>query len=187
MTFISVAQNRQRKASFSKRCSLSQTNGIRLQASPFSSTTVAAFVSESWQSPESMATAPSTTFEPIVPDTTALLGFGAVVAISVLAAIVWNTQVVPVSRAKLALSKKSGEVKQYLDELKNSEDNTGRRFEQWLFTDWLQTNKTRKDPALPILSKAKWNSGDNPVLAATALIILGVVASAIAERVATLM
>lgn len=133
-------------------------------------------------SSESLA-APARSFEPILPDTSALLGFGVVVAISIVAAIVWNTQVVPVSRTKLALSKKSGDVKEYLDGLKETED-SDRKFEQWLFTDWLQTSRTKKDPALPILPKAKWNSGDNPVLAATALIIVGVVISSIVEKLA---
>jgi hypothetical protein len=136
-------------------------------------------------------TTTTTVFEPIMPDTTALLGFGAVVVISIAAAYVWSTQVVPVSRTKLALSKKSGEVRDYLDELQQVKDGTvessgdDRKFEQWLFTDWLQTDKKRKkDPALPILKKAKWNSGDNPVLAATALIALGVIGSSVVERLA---
>jgi hypothetical protein len=140
----------------------------------------------------SIAQTTTTVFEPILPDTTALLGFGAVVVISIAAAYVWSTQVVPVSRTKLALSKKSGEVRDYLDELQQVKDGTAeessggdRKFEQWLFTDWLQTDKKRKkDPALPILKKAKWNSGDNPVLAATALIALGVIGSSVVERLA---
>jgi hypothetical protein len=114
------------------------------------------------------------------------------------------------------LSKKDGQVKAYLDELKASspsmegdevppqeqllatadanrnhldengtlttksnaveKDNAGplqtkrqnRAFERWLFTDWLENNKSeartgsggrKKEPALPILKKAKWNSG----------------------------
>ena len=68
-----------------------------------------------------------------------------------------------------------------------------RALERWLFTDWLTDNKSaaskkpgrQKEPALPILKKAKWNSGDNPILVATALIILGVVATSITERVAS--
>ncbi len=67
-----------------------------------------------------------------------------------------------------------------------------RAIERWLFTDWLRDNKSerrsgrQKDPALPILKDAKWNSGDNPVLAATLLIGLGVIFTAISERVTTL-
>ncbi len=50
----------------------------------------------------------------------------------------------------------------------------GRDFERWLFADWLNkaTNGKggrRKEPALPILKDAKWNSGDNPVLVTAAM------------------
>ena len=68
---------------------------------------------------------------------------------------------------------------------------SSRAFERWLFTDWLRDNKSarkagrQKEPALPILKDAKWNSGDNPVLAATLLIGIGVLFSAVTERVAT--
>merc|ERR1711957_107742 len=67
-----------------------------------------------------------------------------------------------------------------------------RKFERWLFNDWLLDNKSakksgrRKEPALPILKEAKWNSGDNPVLAASALIGAGVLFTAFTERVASL-
>ena len=137
---------------------------------------------------------------------------------SVIVTNVWAEQVVPVSRTKLAISKSRGEVKEYLDELKasdpalaesvleempdaasNSTDTVpvvakiqdDRGFERWLFTDWLQDNKSarqagrQKEPALPILKNAKWNSGDNPVLVATALLSLGVLFSAVTERVAS--
>jgi hypothetical protein len=66
-----------------------------------------------------------------------------------------------------------------------------RGFERWLFTDWLIDNKSarqagrQKEPALPILKNAKWNSGDNPVLAATALLSMGLLFSAVTERVAS--
>ncbi|KAL3934103.1 MAG: hypothetical protein SGBAC_010106 [Bacillariaceae sp.] len=66
-----------------------------------------------------------------------------------------------------------------------------RGFERWLFTDWLVDNKSanktgrQKEPALPILKNAKWNSGDNPVLAATALLSMGLLFSAVTERVAS--
>jgi hypothetical protein len=173
-------------------------------------------------------------FTPILPDTSALLAFGAIVVLSALAVWVWANQVVPVSRTNLALSKKNGAVKDYLDELRAAEEATGipdvtnetpvegdsvmkaaseeaslrnsrdssssppspasdsRTLERWLFTDWLQTSgkKTggrQKDPALPILKSAKWNSGDNPVLAASALILGGVLVTAVTERAATLM
>jgi hypothetical protein len=70
-----------------------------------------------------------------------------------------------------------------------------RALERWLFTDWIEQRKAarkgrgdkragrQKEPALPILKKAKWNSGDNPVLVASALIGAGVLVSAVTERV----
>jgi hypothetical protein len=66
----------------------------------------------------------------------------------------------------------------------------GRDFERWLFTDWLNKPNMskggrRKDPALPILKDAKWNSGDNPVLVTAAIMMLGVVVASITERIAT--
>ena len=49
----------------------------------------------------------------------------------------------------------------------------GRDFERWLFTDWLnkpdKKGGRQKEPALPILKQAKWNSGDNPVLFTAAM------------------
>jgi hypothetical protein len=51
--------------------------------------------------------------------------------------------------------------------------NNGRDFERWLFSDWLNKSTTKggrqKEPALPILREAKWNSGDNPVLVTAAM------------------
>ena len=169
-----------------------------------------------------------------MPDTTALAGFASIVLVCVVAGWVWANQVVPVSRTKLALSKKNGPVKDYLDELRASEsamtvttsnedleedmdtssmltteENTtatllssnndttttapssDRAFERWLFTDWLDKPPSKggrqKELALPVLKDAKWNSGDNPVLAATALIMGGVLVTAVVERVSSLL
>lgn len=65
----------------------------------------------------------------------------------------------------------------------------GRDFERWLFTDWLNKPDAKggrqKEPALPILKEAKWNSGDNPVLVTAAIMMLGVVLASITERIAT--
>jgi hypothetical protein len=206
----------------------------------------------------------SPAFDPILPDPATLLGMAAIVGLSALAVRVWATQVVPVSRTNLALSKRSGTVREYLDDLlavDSADDvvsvasdegsaesrpavaqsvtsasesrpadeaspadapgepeftNEGpastekipggpgrqqeRAFERWLFSDWLSQARGRrrdrkgwrtvvpagrrqKDPAIPVLlPNAKWNSGDNPVLAASALIAMGVVASAIVEK-----
>lgn len=66
----------------------------------------------------------------------------------------------------------------------------GRDFERWLFTDWLNKpimskSGRRKEPALPILKDAKWNSGDNPVLVTVGIMMLGVMVASITERIAT--
>lgn len=183
----------------------------------------------------------TTTFGPVMPSAETLLGMGAIVVLSVVASWVWANQVVPVSRSKLAIDKNRGELREYLDELRepgNDEELVGvassssmasnataaagatnaneegvgvavsaddaaaatatgrnRAFERWLFTDWLQDNKSakssgggrRKEPALPILKDAKWNSGDNPVLVASSLIGLGVFVSSVVERAASLL
>jgi len=193
------------------------------------------------------ATTTATTFEPIAPDTTALLGFASIVVLCAVAAWVWANQVVPVSRTNLALSKRNGPVKEYLDELRQSgatgageqqdeassstttttassfnndnsistvlaaqsldetsllgtsfanatsssaahpDNKNDRSFERWLFTDWLEKPASKggrqKPAALPVLQDAKWNSGDNPVLAATGLILLGVLFTAVTERI----
>jgi hypothetical protein len=168
------------------------------------------------------AQVPAGVYEPILPQAETLVGMGLIVLLCIAACWTWANQVVPVSRTNLAISKKRGEVKEYLDGLKESEtlankeleseflakatDMTqaekpvpssaptkdGRSFERWLFTDWLQDNKSarkagrQKEPALPILKDAKWNSGDNPVLAAAALIGLGVLFTAVTERVVSI-
>ena len=65
----------------------------------------------------------------------------------------------------------------------------GRDFERWLFSDWLNKPGTKggrqKEPALPILKEAKWNSGDNPVLVTAAIMMIGIVLASITERVAS--
>ncbi|CAJ1948359.1 unnamed protein product [Cylindrotheca closterium] len=159
---------------------------------------------------ETLPAEAATVFEPIAPPTESLIGFGIIAILCVILYKVWSEQVVPVSRTKLAISKSRGEVKEYLDELKASEEEfdgvpsnstemppttvatkDDRGFERWLFTDWLIDNKSerqagrQKEPALPILKNAKWNSGDNPVLAATALLSMGLILSAVTERVAS--
>lgn len=174
-------------------------------------------------------------FDAILPDPVILVGMSVVVVISIVAAIVWNTQVVPVSRTKLAISKAKGPVKEYLDELRvaaavaaaagatssksttttattsiddqydetvtnnvdlmttevnNSNNNNNRSFERWLFADWLRPRSApKKAPAIPesllfgvSLKDAKWNSGDNPVLVTTAMMMVGVVVASIAEQ-----
>lgn len=168
------------------------------------------------------ATTSTTTFEPVLPDTTTLVAMGSIVVLSVIAAAVWANSVVPVSRTKLAISKSRGEVKEYLDELKatapsassRSEDvdasvaddadegdalvsvsttttpddvegGDDRALERWLFADWLRGNKSanQKPAAVPFLKKAKWNSGDNPVLVTSGMLLLCVVVASVTERI----
>lgn len=178
------------------------------------------FLSSSIQLSDSQV--PAGVYEPILPQTETLVGMGLIVLLCIAACWTWANQVVPVSRTNLAISKSRGEVKEYLNGLKESEavankevenefltkatnvegtdapvpssapSKDDRSFERWLFTDWLQDNKSarkagrQKAPALPILKDAKWNSGDNPVLAATALIGLGVLFTAVTERVVSI-
>jgi hypothetical protein len=192
---------------------------------------------------------PSGVYEAVIPQTETLIGMGVIAILCVVLYFVWEKQVVPVSRTKLAISKKGGEVKEYLDELKASESSSSsssssssdllsettqiigsvdensllltegstmginnsntdtdksdneiqtenqpssdRAFERWLFNDWLVDNKSekkagrQKQPALPILKNAKWNSGDNPVVVAALLMMIGVIFTALTERIAS--
>lgn len=199
---------------------------------------------------------PSGVYEAVLPQTETLLGMGFIVVLCVVLYWVWENQVVPVSRTKLAISKSRGEVKEYLDELKTSSSSSStpnapssssellmsetavaqiddsvvedsslltnaaadgavspitetfekekaenqslsststqnRAFERWLFTDWLVDNKSekkagrQKEPALPILKNAKWNSGDNPVVVAAFLMLVGIVFTTLTERITT--
>ena len=186
---------------------------------------------------------PTGVYEAVLPETGTLVGMGFILVLCVALYLVWDTQVVPVSRTKLAISKNRGEVKEYLDELKASTPSSSTRdpsdpisskaiaaetgsetypvgksssiestnvtlvsetdisvssatfddraFERWLFTDWLQDNKSekksgrQKEPALPILKSARWNSGDNPVVVAAFLMLVGILFTAVTERLAS--
>ena len=144
----------------------------------------------------STSTLPSSgkVFEPVLPDTSTMVGFVSIAILSALCVFVWSNQVVPVSRTNLAIAKKSGPLKDYLDELREGGNSTdagrdGKEFERWLFTDWLQKPASKggrqKEPAIPVLKNAKWNSGDNPVLVASTLIFVGVLLTAAVEKLAT--
>ena len=108
----------------------------------------------------------------------------AVVGVSGAAGFVWWTQTVPAKRLEVSRSKKSGEIAELLDELDEAEATGDRKLERWLLTDWREPSR-RKEPALPMLPKSKFNSGDNPVLAAAALILSFGLANALAERAAS--
>ena len=108
----------------------------------------------------------------------------AVVGASGAAGFVWWTQTVPAKRLEVSRSKKSGEIAELLDELDEAEATGDRKLERWLLTDWREPSR-RKEPALPMLPKSKFNSGDNPILAAAALIMSFGLANALAERAAS--
>jgi hypothetical protein len=61
-------------------------------------------------------------YGPVIPDTTTLGSMVVVIVILLVATMVWNTQVVPISRTRLAISKSRGSVRSYLEKLKNDED-----------------------------------------------------------------
>ena len=105
----------------------------------------------------------------------------AVIGVSGAAGFVWWTQTVPAKRLEVSRSKKSGEIAELLDELDEAEATGDRKLERWLLTDWREPSR-RKEPALPMLPKSKFNSGDNPILAAAALILSFGLANALAER-----
>ena len=108
----------------------------------------------------------------------------AVIGVSGAAGFVWWTQTVPAKRLEVSRSKKSGEIAELLDELDEAEATGDRKLERWVLTDWREPSR-RKEPALPMLPKSKFNSGDNPVLAAAALILSFGLANALAERAAS--
>ncbi len=90
----------------------------------------------------------------------------------------------PAKRLEVSRSKKSGEIAELLDELDEAEATGDRKLERWLLTDWREPSR-RKEPALPMLPRSKFNSGDNPIVAAAALILSFGLANALAERAAS--
>mmetsp|Transcript_3254 Transcript_3254/g.6835 ORF Transcript_3254/g.6835 Transcript_3254/m.6835 type:complete len:175 (-) Transcript_3254:43-567(-) len=112
------------------------------------------------------------------PPATTLFSLVLTVALSTGAYVFWDGTIVPQKRTELAKSKRVGEVKEYLDELKEAED---RQAEKWLLNDWLVGPK-KKQPAVPFLPKKKFNSGDNPVLFSTAIIMVPVLLAAALHR-----
>ena len=108
----------------------------------------------------------------------------AVVGASGAAGFVWWTQTVPAKRLEVSRSKKSGEIAELLDELDEAEATGDRKLERWVLTDWREPSR-RKEPALPMLPRSKFNSGDNPIVAAAALILSFGLANALAERAAS--
>ena len=105
----------------------------------------------------------------------------AVIGVSGAAGFVWWTQTVPAKRLEVSRSKKSGEIAELLDELDEAEATGDRKLERWLLTNWREPSR-RTEPALPMLPRSKFNSGDNPIVAAAALILSFGLANALAER-----
>ena len=110
----------------------------------------------------------------------------AVIGVSGAAGFVWWTQTVPAKRLEVSRSKKSGEIAELLDELDEAEATGDRKLERWLLTNWREPSR-RTEPALPMLPRSKFNSGDNPIVAAAALILSFGVANALAERASSLL
>ena len=108
----------------------------------------------------------------------------AVIGVSGAAGFVWWTQTVPAKRLEVSRSKKSGEIAELLDELDEAEATGDRKLERWLLTNWREPSR-RTEPALPMLPRSKFNSGDNPIVAAAALILSFGLANALAERAAS--
>lgn len=124
-------------------------------------------------------------FEPQMPEGTAQ-GFLATFAVLYATSQVWWNSVIPTKREEVMKSKRQGEIKEYIDNLRNeSSQEESRGFERWLFTDWIrQANREggKKAAALPFLKKAKWNSGDNPILVAFGVIMGVVISESFLER-----
>lgn len=100
----------------------------------------------------------------------------------------WWEVIIPQARTKLAISKSKGDVRALLDEIVEDDSNEDgdmspekKAVLRWFFTDWLN-KKTPKPAAIPFLKKAKWNSGDNPILVAFGGIMACVIAASLAER-----
>jgi hypothetical protein len=86
-----------------------------------------------------------------MPDGSVYIGMVSIVLLSGLTFYVWQEQVVPMSRTKLALSKRSGSVKQYLDELSADEIIVARRRRRGTLKDgfsridWFREKRNERD------------------------------------------
>ena len=107
-----------------------------------------------------------------------LQSMGILTSVLILVSLYWWNVVIPTKRTEVAKSKNNGEIKEYLDEIRDDDE---KRFERWFLSDWLNKNN-KKSSAIPFLKKAKWNSGDNPILVAFAGILSLVLVASIAER-----
>lgn len=92
----------------------------------------------------------SKTFEPQFQAET-LTSMGLVSITLLVVTLYWWNIVIPAKRTEVAISKNRGDIKEYLDDIR---DNDEKAIEQWFLSDWL--NKTKNKPsAVPFLKKAK--------------------------------
>ena len=138
--------------------------------------------------PSSAARTQALAYTPSPMDTTVLAQQAVVIGLSAGAYAYWSSVIVPQKRTELSKSKRGGEIDEYLAELETEDGAAERPLERWLLSDWVDARskdgpRERKVSAIPILKDAKWNSGDNPVLAAAALILAAGIASSLGERV----
>jgi hypothetical protein len=114
-----------------------------------------------------------------------LAAMAVVSALTAVGYVLWDRVLVPQKRLELSLSKRKGEVKALLDELEQApSESSERALERWFFTDWLdaRSGPQKKKAAIPFLPKAKFNSGDNPVIGAVAAIMaIGILSSSVKE------
>jgi hypothetical protein len=87
------------------------------------------------------------TFEPQM-DVQTTGGLLAVFLITTIAGSFWWNIIVPQKRTELSLSKGKGEIKEYLDELREAEGEDSRGLERWLFTDWLRKTPGSMKPGI---------------------------------------
>ncbi|KAJ1623416.1 hypothetical protein T492DRAFT_1055232 [Pavlovales sp. CCMP2436] len=113
-----------------------------------------------------------------------LAAMGLVTVMTAAGYVLWDRVLVPQKRLELSLSKKKGSVKALLDEL-DQQAPTERTLERWFFSDWIDARSgspQKKKAAIPFLPKAKFNSGDNPVIGAVAAIMfIGVLSCSVKE------
>jgi hypothetical protein len=106
----------------------------------------------------------------------ALAGLLTTSGVLMVAGSIWWTDVIPKKRMEVAKSKANGEIRSMLDDIRESSEGE-KQLQKWFFSDWLR--KEKKPAAIPFLKKAKWNSGDNPVLVAFGGIMSLVVATSL--------
>ena len=176
--------NRLESKSNTRRIGHNTRNLLRIQSLPSAEQSLEAIATASASATEQSLEATTRVFEAQLPEGTAF-ALGITSVILAISGYIWWNVLVPQKRTELLQSKKNGEVKEYLQELMSAEETNEKGFERWLLTDWLRSAKKQrniKKAALPFLKKAKWNSGDNPILVAFGSIMALVMTSVLFER-----